>query len=152
MSYFRYLLFIPLIFFCSDIYSQTKLNKGNVANRENPFENDSSNVKKAKGFDKLATIDMYLQFNTQMDTVVVDTTISIKKEYKFNYLQKDNFGLMPFANIGQTYNSLSFNSSENETKPLFGARARHFNYFEKEDIKYYEVPTPWTRLTYKPQI
>ncbi len=149
MFYFRYLLFIPLIFFCSDIYSQTKLNKGNVANRENPFENDSSNVKKAKGFDKLATIDMYLQLNTQVDTVVVDTTISIKKEYKFNYLQKDNFGLMPFANIGQTYNSLSFNSSENETKPLFGARARHFNYFEKEDIKYYEVPTPWTRLTYK---
>ncbi|BAO74861.1 putative porin [Winogradskyella sp. PG-2] len=92
---------------------------------------------------------MYLQFNTEIDTSVVDTTLSIKKDYKFNYLQRDNFGLMPFANIGQTYNSLTFNLLSDNTSPLFGARARHFNYMESDDIRYYEVPTPWTRLTYK---
>ena len=149
MSYFRCLLFFSLIFFYNDIYGQTKLNKGNVVNRENPFENDTSDVKRSKGFKNLASIDMYLQFNTEVDTVVVDTTLSIKKDYKFNYLQKDNFGLMPFANIGQTYNTLSHNFNSKETKPLFGARARHFNYYENDGIKYYEVPTPWTRLTYK---
>ncbi|MDB9782842.1 putative porin, partial [Winogradskyella sp.] len=83
------------------------------------------------------------------DSAIVDTTLTISKAYKFNYLQKDNFGLMPFANIGQTYNSLTFNSFQNKTLPLFGARARHYNYLESDDIKYYEVPTPWTRLTYK---
>ena len=27
-----------------------------------------------------------------------------------------------------------------------GARAKHFNYFEKEDIGYYNVPTPFTEI------
>ncbi len=127
--------------------AQIKLTGANAPNRGNV--NDSTDVKRSKGFKDLATIDMYLQYNTEEDTSIVDTTLTIKKDYKFNYLQKDNFGLMPFANIGQTYNSLTINSADNETNPLFGARARHFNYFEDEDIKYYEVPTPWTRLTYK---
>src|SRR5690606_30869521 len=33
--------------------------------------------------------------------------------------------------------------------PSFGARARHFNYMEVEDISYYRVPTPLTELLYK---
>ncbi|MEO1032703.1 MAG: putative porin [Bacteroidota bacterium] len=111
--------------------------------------NDSSNVKRSRGFKDLATIDMYRKFNTDKDTTIVDTTLTIKKDYKFNYLQRDNFGLMPFANIGQTYNAMTFDYSNNQTNPLFGARARHFNYFEEDDVGYYEVPTPWTRLTYK---
>ena len=110
---------------------------------------DTSVTKRAGGFNKLATIDMYRQFNSESDSIQVDTTISIKKDYKFNYLQRDNFGLMPFANIGQTYNTLSFNPADQETAPLFGARARHYNYLEHEDIRFYEVATPWTRLTYK---
>lgn len=145
----KFFIKIFVCLFSVTIVAQTKLSKGNVENRENPFENDSSSIKKSKGFKKLASIDMYLQFNTEIDTSVVDTTLSIKKDYKFNYLQRDNFGLMPFANIGQTYNSLTYNSISNHTTPLFGARARHFNYMESDDIRYYEVPTPWTRLTYK---
>lgn len=143
--------FITLCFFLiiSEISSQVKLNNANVRNTGKTFDGDSSLTKRSNGYDKLASIDMYLQFNNEKDTISVDTTLSIKKEYKFNYLQKDNFGLMPFANIGQTYNSLSFDVIKNETNPLFGARARHFNYIESDDIKYYEVPTPWTRLTYK---
>ncbi len=133
--------------FWANANAQIKLTGANAPNRGNV--NDSTDVKRSKGFKDLATIDMYLQYNTEADTSIVDTTLTIKKDYKFNYLQKDNFGLMPFANIGQTYNSLTINSVDNETNPLFGARARHFNYFEDEDIKYHEVPTPWTRLTYK---
>lgn len=141
------LLAIILVLFLANANAQIKLTGANAPNRGNV--NDSTDVKRSKGFKDLATIDMYLQYNTEEDTSIVDTTLTIKKDYKFNYLQKDNFGLMPFANIGQTYNSLTINSADNETNPLFGARARHFNYFEDEDIKYYEVPTPWTRLTYK---
>jgi len=33
--------------------------------------------------------------------------------------------------------------------PNFGARARHFNYMEIQDIKYYRVPTPLTELYFK---
>ncbi|MBC3847554.1 putative porin [Winogradskyella echinorum] len=149
MLHSKYIVFIILFFLLSNIDAQVKLNKSRLPDKDNPFNNDSSSIKKSKGFKKLATIDMYLQFNIDKDSILVDTTISIKKNYKFNYLQKDNFGLMPFANIGQTYNTLSFDPIESVTTPLFGARARHFNYLENEDVKYYEVPTPWTRLTYK---
>ncbi|WP_299366561.1 putative porin [Winogradskyella sp.] len=141
------LLFILILsLIVTELSSQVKLNSANARSRNS---NDTSDVKRSRGFKNVATIDMYLKFDTDTDTTIVDTTITIKKDYKFNYLQKDNFGLMPFANIGQTYNTLSFNSFSEETNPLFGARARHFNYYENEDIKYYEVPTPWTRLTYK---
>lgn len=145
-NYFTILIFC---LFTIGISAQTKLTRGNLPNRENLNNNDSSLVNRAKGFKKLATIDMYLQFDNELDSVQLDTTLSIKKDYKFNYLQRDNFGLMPFANIGQTYNTLSLNASKNKTSPDFGARARHFNYLEHDDIRFYEVPTPWTRLTYK---
>ncbi|REE08128.1 putative beta-barrel porin [Winogradskyella pacifica] len=125
--------------------AQTKLTKANLDNRSDT----TSLTNKASGFKELATIDMYLQFSNLADSIQVDTTLTIKKDYKFNYLQTDNFNLMPFANIGQTYNTLSFDSWDNNTSPLFGARARHFNYLKHEDVLFYEVPTPWTRLTYK---
>ncbi|NRD21601.1 putative porin [Winogradskyella litoriviva] len=144
--------FFSILFFgliTSSLVSQTKLNGRNLPKGGNTSENDSTSTNRLKGFEKLATIDMYVEFNHVIDSTEIDTTISIKKEYKFNYLQKDNFGLMPFANIGQTYNTLSFNSADNAMIPLFGARSRHFNYLEHDDIKFYEVATPWTRLTYK---
>ncbi len=143
------LLIIASLVLFSKLNGQVRLDKVKAPDIETSNRKDSSASKQSTGFKKLATIDLYLLFNAEIDTIHVDTTLSIKKDYKFNYLQKDNFGLMPFANIGQTYNALSFNPADNEVTPLFGSRARHFNYLEQEDIKYYEVPTPWTRLTYK---
>ena len=144
MRYFKKLFVLFCLLSTLSALAQKELNKPPL----NRIEKDTSYINKGKGFDKEATIDMYLQFNTS-DSIEVDTTLSLKKDYKFNYLQKDNFGLMPFANIGQTYNTLSFNVATNNSMPLFAARARHFNYLETDDIRYYEVPTPWTRLTYK---
>ncbi|MFI1772104.1 putative porin [Thalassobellus citreus] len=98
---------------------------------------------------KLAKIEDYLIISYANDTTYVDTTLSIQKEYKFNYLRKDNFGLMPFSNLGQTYNSLTHNFQDTNLMPSFGARAKHFNYMEIEDINYYRVPTPLTELFFK---
>jgi hypothetical protein len=145
----KYIIAIVFFFLLNEINCQVKLNRGNAPKVSDPLAKDSTAAKRSKGFEKVASIDMYLLLSNKNDSVAVDTTISIKKDYKFNYLQKDNFGLMPFANIGQTYNTLSFNAVDNKIAPLFGARARHFNYLEDDKIKYYEVPTPWTRLTYK---
>lgn len=94
-------------------------------------------------------ISDYLIISHKNDTTYVDTTLTIQKEYKFNYLRKDNFGLMPFSNLGQTYNSLTYNFESTNLMPSFGARARHFNYMEIEDINYYHVPTPLTELFFK---
>ncbi|MFD2543624.1 putative porin [Lacinutrix gracilariae] len=106
----------------------------------------SSNVKKEE---EEAKIQDYLIISHRRDTIHVDTTLTIKKEYKFNYLRKDNFELLPFSNVGQTYNRLAYNFNSDKLMPLFGARARHFNYMEIEDINYYRVPTPFTELYYK---
>jgi len=95
------------------------------------------------------SIKLYNIVSINQDTTHVDTTLTIQKEYKFNYLRKDEFGLMPFANAGQTYNRLTPSTRDSNPLPLFGARARHFNYMEVEDIYYYQVPTPLTELFFK---
>ncbi|MDN3666265.1 putative porin [Algibacter miyuki] len=94
-------------------------------------------------------IQDYLIISYANDTTYVDTTLTIQKEYKFNYLRKDNFGLIAFSNLGQTYNSLTYDFENTKHIPSLGARARHFNFMEIEDINYYRVPTPLTELMYK---
>ncbi|SDW91591.1 putative porin [Aequorivita viscosa] len=83
------------------------------------------------------------------DTTFVDTTLSIRKKYKFNYLRKDNFELLQFSNVGQTYNSLAYSFDRLHLKPLFAAQSHHFNYKEIEDVNYFRVPTPLTELYFK---
>ncbi|PWH84628.1 hypothetical protein DIS18_08380 [Algibacter marinivivus] len=108
---------------------------------------ESTSIKNLKNPD--AKIEDYLIISHKRDTTYLDTTLTIQKDYKFNYLRKDNFGLVPFSNLGQTYNSLTRNFENTTSMPLFGARARHYNYMEIEDINYYHVPTPLTELTFR---
>jgi len=94
-------------------------------------------------------ISEYKIISHQRDTTIVDTTLTIFKDYKFNYLRIDDYHLMPFANVGQTYNTLAYDFNELGLRPRMGARARHFNYMEIEDINYFHVPTPLTELYFK---
>src|SRR5690554_1595877 len=94
-------------------------------------------------------IDYYKIISADRDTTYVDTTLTIQKKYKFNYLRKDNFELLEFSNVGQTYNSLARSFDRLNLKPLFGAQSHHFNYKEIEDVNYYSVPTPLTELYFK---
>ena len=96
-----------------------------------------------------SSIYKYSIISKDNDTTYVDTTLTIQKEYKYNYLRKDNFNLIQFANAGQTYNTLSFNTSSSNLRPRFSGQARHFNYMTVEDINYYHVPTPLTELYFK---
>jgi hypothetical protein len=83
------------------------------------------------------------------DTTYVDTTLTIYKDYKFNYIRKDNFELLPFHNQGQTFNQLGYDFSEVSLFPQLGARAKHYNYYAVDDVNYYHVPTPTTELFYR---
>ncbi len=117
---------------------------------EDSLGNQSRN-RKSKGVVKNedAKIEDYKIISRENDTTYVDTTLTIYKDYKFNYLRKDDFDVLPFSNLGQTYNSLSYDFGNNNLMPSFGARARHFNYMEIDDINYYYVPTPLTELMFK---
>ncbi|WP_255566946.1 putative porin [Flavobacterium litorale] len=99
--------------------------------------------------DSVATIDMYKIISIERDTTYVDTSLTIKDEYAKNYLRKDIFGLLPFNNIGQTYNTLDYGITEYDPFPEFGFKAKQFAYMEVEDIKYYNVATPFTDLFYR---
>lgn len=83
------------------------------------------------------------------DTTYLDTTLTVYKEYKYNYLRKDDFELMPFGNIGQAYNKLGLNFERQNIYPRMGARAKHHGYKEVEEMDYYDVATPMTDLMFK---
>lgn len=95
------------------------------------------------------TIKDYKIISLQRDTIQFDTTLTIQKEYKYNYLRRDDFELLAFSNLGQTYNSLSLDLERINIKPQLGARAKHFNYMGVDDVYYYDVPTPTSDLFFK---
>ncbi|MBQ0768519.1 MAG: hypothetical protein KBT58_04460, partial [Bizionia sp.] len=140
----KIILILFLLVFSGTATAQIKqtLTKGaiqqsgtNNDNAANLGSNKSTSNKSIKNED--VKITDYLIVSQANDTTYVDTTLTIQKEYKYNYLRKDNFNLMPFANMGQSYNTLSYDFENTSLLPGFGAQARHFNYMEAEDIKYY---------------
>lgn len=92
---------------------------------------------------------MYKVVTLERDTTIVDTSLTVYKDYIYNYLRKDNFGLLQFANDGQTYNTLQFGLNEFSPYPEFGFKAKQFAYQEVKDMRYYSVPTPLTELYFK---
>ena len=79
----------------------------------------------------------------------VDTTLSIENEYSFNFLRKDYFEYLPLPNMGEGFNKMGYNFHDEPLTPQMGARVKHFGYFEKEDVFYYEVPSPYSELFFK---
>ena len=96
-----------------------------------------------------ATINQYRIISIEKDTTFVDTSLTIEKEYKYNYLRKDIFGLLPFANEGQTYAVLDYGVKKQSSFPEIGFSGKHFNYLAANDINYYSVATPITELYFK---
>ncbi|OYU80787.1 MAG: hypothetical protein CFE23_07395 [Flavobacterium sp. BFFFF1] len=109
----------------------------------------SSDTKSTSAAAPKATIDMYKVITLERDTTAIDTSLTIYKDYIFNYLRRDNFGLLPFSNDGQPYNTLQYSLNTFSPYPEFGFKARHFGYQEVSDIKYFSVPTPLTELYFK---
>jgi len=145
---FGALLLLQFFSFCG--YSQVlkpSAKSRQVLSDSSKLSSKSTSNKAIKNKD--AKIEQYLIIDYKGNTTFLDTSLTIYKQYKFNYLRKDNFALLPFANVGQTYNQLSKDFNNYKLLPDFGARARHYNYFEINDINYYEVPTPLTELFFK---
>lgn len=136
--FFLYLLLLPIF-----LFSQEK--ETNEIDFNSKY-NRSDSIKKPK---KVATIDMYRAITLERDTTYIDTSLSVKKLYSFNYLRKDTFGLLPFPNEGQTYNTLQYSLNSFSPLPEFGFKAKHFNFLEANQIRYYSVATPVTELYFK---
>jgi len=139
MKYFFYSLFLLVSVF------------GLAQNKGAEIKSDSTrkSIRQAPKQNPKAPHDWYKIYSLAKDTVYVDTSLTIKSDYKYNYLRKDNFGLLPFANDGQTYNTLYFGYNNTSALPEFGFKSKHFNYLPVKDINYYSVPTPLTELYFK---
>ncbi|MGO4818432.1 putative porin [Flavobacterium sp. W22_SRS_FP1] len=137
--YFIFFLAGPIL-----LFSQDKT-KRNLAVTNKGMQQLDTIGKKTK----VATMDQYRFISIERDTTYLDTSLTIQKEYSFNYLRKDNFGLLAFSNEGQTYNTLQYSLNEISPLPEFGFKAKHFNFLEANDIKYSSVATPVTELYFK---
>ena len=95
-----------------------------------------------------AKIQDYLIISRTNDTIAVDTSLTIEKYHKINFLRKDNFDLISFSNTGVAYNTLSF-SGTNSITPKMGASNKYYSYDSVDDVVYYDLPTPFTELMYR---
>ena len=100
-------------------------------------------------FTEKKPITDYLIISQNRDTTFVDTTLSIAKQYKFNFRRKDDFEHLAFANSGQTVNYLSMQSGPQSILPMPGFRAKTHQMFQPNEVYYYHVPTPLTEMYFK---
>lgn len=99
-----------------------------------------------KAKDDMPPATDYKLIGIERDTTFVDTSLSIHKQYKMNYLRQDNFELLKFHNVAMPFNKLGYDFSNSTLNPSLGASAKHFNYLDAEQINYYETPTPLTEM------
>ncbi len=138
----KYLLLLVL-FFSADGFSQRI-----DANKSQDTVKRKS-LRQSTKVSKVATIDQYRIITLNRDTTYVDTSLTIQSEYRFNYLRRDIFGLLPFSNEGQTYTVLDYGHYSNSAFPEMGYKAKHIAWMQASDIRYYSVATPFTELYFK---
>tara|TARA_B100000767_G_scaffold187282_1_gene174682 strand:- start:410 stop:2485 length:2076 start_codon:yes stop_codon:yes gene_type:complete len=113
------------------------------SNQGNKFKSKTSKLSDS------VSIDMYKIYTVDRDSTYVDTTLTIQKEYKMNFLRKDYFELIPFSNTGHAFNKTGYDFSSEELLSGLGARSKHLGYLESSDVLYYQVPTPLTELFFR---
>ena len=150
-------LFISVLlafFLVNALFSQKTLQLSQKFNDRNTSDNRENDALKNTGdinvilSGKTSYTD-YKIFSHKRDTTYIDTTLTIKKDYQFNYLRTDNFELLAFHNQGQTFTNLGYDYSNLKLFPDIGFTAKQFSYLDIDEIKYYEVPTPTTQITYR---
>lgn len=123
--------------------------------KETPPEDENKKPPKKKRYipyiksmDEVTVSDYKIMYLDGTEKVV-DTSLSLEGEYTFNFLREDYFEYLPLPNMGEGFNKLGYNFHDQPFTPQMGARVKHFGYFEKEDVPYYEVPSAYTELFFK---
>lgn len=150
MKYISLVIFLLIIFpLNAQIAPKIEPEQKDSLERDSLRFNRDLSKQKNSGKAKSISIKDYKLISFARDTTSLDTTLSIVKEYKYNYLRRDDFELMPFSNVGQPYNFLSKDFDNLSVYPKIGAVAKNQKYLEVEDINYYNVATPLTELMFK---
>ncbi|MDR2123158.1 MAG: putative porin [Flavobacteriaceae bacterium] len=120
--------------------------------KEKTKEKTETNITSGTDNDSLKhynpTIESYKYWTENLPKTVFDTVLTLDKYYKNRmYNHKDNFGTMPFSNIGQTFAPLLYTTEMNSPIDLIPT-GKSFNLLEAEEIRYFDVQTPMTEFQY----
>tara|TARA_B110000902_G_scaffold140517_1_gene162267 strand:- start:685 stop:2655 length:1971 start_codon:yes stop_codon:yes gene_type:complete len=149
-----FLTFLLFAFALNSLHAQSKLGAANKKQKTFVGTDGLIDTLRNTGFTKVILSGKtkytdYKIFSHKRDTIFIDTTLTLKKEYKFNYLRTDNFELLAFHNQGQTFNNLGYSFNNIKQFPDIGFTAKQFSYLDIDEINYYEVPTPTTEISYR---
>lgn len=92
-------------------------------------------------------IDDYKFWTNNRKPEIIDTTLSIKNFYNQNFIKKDAFGKLFFPNVGGAVVDLEYQDTPFSTSLL--PTGKKYNYYFADDIKYYDVKTPYTEFIYE---
>ena len=102
--------------------------------------NDSITIFKTK-------IEDYKYWTTNSKVSIIDTTLSVKNYYNQNFAKQDLFGKMIFPNSGSVIVDLEY-----QDKPFLISMlpfGKKYNYYAADQVKYYDVKTPYTEFIYE---
>lgn len=97
--------------------------------------------------DTVPKIEQYLKRNDYFGEVAVDTSLTVKSHYEMNYLNKDLFARQTFSNDGSPYNRLEVEAPS--AVPMMGFAAQQQHFLQERDVFFYEVPTAYSRLSFR---
>ncbi|XCI74664.1 MAG: putative porin [Flavobacteriales bacterium] len=153
--YFLYSLFFLYCLSLTSVAQDTKSEKGAKEEENRPYKEKDGEKEKVKPDKKQDTLQIYnptpenyRYWQEGQASQRFDTTLSIKTYYTHNYHRKDNFGLLPFPNIGQPFNPLVYHPRISLI-PDMGFSAKRYNYLPAKEIKYFDVKTPTTQFFYE---
>jgi hypothetical protein len=101
-----------------------------------------------KSMDEITVSDYKILYLDETEKSV-DTSLSLEGEFTSNFLRKDYFEYLPLPNMGEGFNKMGYDFHDQSFTPQMGARVKHFGYFEKEAVPYYEMPSAYTELFFK---
>ena len=102
--------------------------------------NDSIQIFKTK-------IQDYQYWSEDSKVSIIDTVLSINNYYNQNFTKRDLFGKMIFPNSGSVVVDL-----EMQDKPFAVSLlpyGKKYNYYTVNDIRYFDVKTPYTEFVYE---
>lgn len=92
-------------------------------------------------------IDDYKFWTNGRKAEVIDTTLHIKNYYNQNFIKQDAFGKLFFPNVGGVVVDLEYQNSP--FNPSMLPTGKKYNYYYANEIKYYDVKSPYTEFIYE---
>ena len=96
---------------------------------------------------KLPATD-YKIFTLSNDTISVDTTLSIRRYYRFNPQFRDDFAYLSFQNMGQALTRLTLEVQAQDLLGGFVATSKLADDWHHTQISFFKTPTPYSDLSY----